>query len=140
MGQPSEPLPVPFPEDQFGSDTTFRQEIERLYALQVYGRWFVVGISWLTIGVASLWGLRAEIELWLEHFTWTAVRYGLIFNRLPAIGLGLCIGMTLAVLLWQSRNILFGRTKMQQQRLAQGVLNIRKQGASHPLWQWVCRQ
>jgi hypothetical protein len=118
----------------------FQQEVERLHALTVRGRWLVVSFLWLTVGLASLWELRSALELCLEDFTWAALKYGLIFNRVASIGLALCIGMTLAVLVWQSRNIVFGRPKLQQQQLEKRVLKIRQQGSSHPLWRWVCRQ
>ena len=120
-------------------DPSFKLQVERLYRLTLYGRWLVVGILWISVGSLSLWGLRYPISLLQEHFTWAAVRYGLYFNRLPAIGLSLCIGMTAAVLVWQSRNIMFGLPKQEQQRLEQQVHQIRKQGASHPLWKWVCK-
>jgi hypothetical protein len=132
---PDSPSPLP-PLD---NDSIFQAEVQRLHELTVYGRWFVVAFLWVTIGFLSLWGLRDEIALWLENFTWAAVRYGLIYHRLPAIGLGLCIGMTLAVLVWQSRNILLGLPRKERQRLEQQIHRIRQQGPSHPLWRLVCR-
>jgi hypothetical protein len=117
----------------------FRQEVERLHQLTVWGRWLFVGCSWLLIGSVSLWGLRSVIQLWLEYPTWAALYYGLAFNRLPSLGLSFCLGMTLAVLVWQSRNILFGRPKRQQRQLEDRVHKIRRQGSTHPLWHWVCR-
>lgn len=121
------------------NDPIFQAEVQRLHELTVYGRWLVVGLLWLSVAPLSLWGLRREIALWLENFTWAAVRYGLVYNRLPAIGLGLCMGMTLAVLVWQSRNILLGLPRKEQLRLEQQVRRIRQQGPSHPLWRLVCR-
>ncbi|OLP19986.1 hypothetical protein BST81_02625 [Leptolyngbya sp. 'hensonii'] len=120
-------------------DPIFAQQVQRLHQLTVCGRWLMVGFFWLTIGSLSLWGLRSEMSLWIEYFTWTAVRYALIYNRLPALGLCFCIGMTAAVLVWQSRNILMGLPQREQRHLEQQVHRIRKQGASHPLWRWVCR-
>lgn len=121
-------------------DSTFQQQVERLHQVSVSGRWLVVAGLWLTVAPVSLWNLRSEISLWLDYFTWTAVRYGLAYHRLAAMGLGLCLGMTLAVLLWQTRNLLWGRSQREQRRLEQQVLQIRRQGPSHPLWQWVCKQ
>lgn len=118
-------------------DQEFNQEVQRLHELTVYGRWIVVGLSWVTIGPLSLWHLRREISLWIEEFTWAAVRYGLAYHRWSAIGLGLCLGMTLAVLLWQSRNILWGLSPSDQQRLERQVHRIRHQGPSHPLWRLI---
>lgn len=120
-------------------DPTFAQEVERLHRLTVYSRWLVVSLLWLTIGLFSLWGLRYPISLMVDNFTWAALRYGLVFNRIPAIGLSVCIGMTVAVLLWQSRNIVLGLPQREQQRLVQQVHRIRKQGPSHPLWRFICQ-
>ncbi len=118
-------------------DAIFKAQVQRLHELIVWGRWLVVGLLWMTVAPLSLWGLRSEISLWLDHFTWAAVRYGLAHHRLSAVGLGLCIGMLLAVLVWQSRNILFGMPLEYKQRLEERVWQIRQQGPSHPLWKWV---
>lgn len=128
---------LPFPSQE--NDPNFAAEVQRLHQLTVYGRWFFVAFLWVCVAPVSLWGLRREIGLWLEHFTWAAVRYGLIYNRLPALGLGLCVAATLAVLTWQSRNVIFGLPLREKQRLEQQVRRIRQQGASHPLWKWVCK-
>jgi hypothetical protein len=122
-----------------GSNQAFQQEIERLHRLTVYGRWFVVGLLWLTVGSLSLWGLRYPISLILDHFTWSAVRYGLVFHRLSAIGLAICVGSTLGVLIWQSRNILMGIPDREKKRLEQQVARIRQQGPTHPLWKFICQ-
>lgn len=121
-------------------ESTFQQEVQRLYQLTLYGRWLVVGLLWASLGLISLWSLRSEIALWFDYFTWTAVRYSLAYNRLPAIGLSLCIGATLAVLLWQSRNMLWGIPPYQVKQLENQVWKIRQQGSSHPLWKWVCQR
>lgn len=136
MHQPDEQQPFAAVEP---ADVALQQEVERLYRLTIYGRWGGVGILWLTIGALSLWQLRYPLSLLLDYFTWAAVRYGLAFNRLPAIGLGVCIGFTVAVLLRQSRNELFGLSRRDRQRLEQQVQRIRLQGASHPLWRFVCK-
>lgn len=121
------------------ADSSFASQVERLHELTVYGRWLFVGFLWLTIGSLSLWALRDEIALLQQHFTWVAVRYGLAYNRLPAMGLGLCVGMTLGVMLWQTRNILIGISPTERRRLEQQVFRIRQQGKSHPLWNLVCQ-
>jgi len=121
------------------SDGNFQIEVQRLHKLTVYGRWLTVILLWISVGSLSIWGLRDEIALWLEHFTWAAVRYGLSFHRWPTLGLGLCLGMTLAVLAWQSRNMVRGLPLREKQGLEQQVRRIRQQGPSHPLWKWVCK-
>ncbi|WP_293332325.1 hypothetical protein [Microcoleus sp. CAWBG58] len=119
------------------NDPNFQIEVQRLHKLTVYGRWLTVILLWISVGSLSIWGLRREIALWLEHFTWAAVRYGLYFNRWPTLGLILCLGMTLVVLR-QSPN-LRGLQEREKQSLEQQVRRIRKQGPSHPLWKWVCK-
>ncbi|HAZ49838.1 MAG TPA: hypothetical protein DCZ55_36670 [Cyanobacteria bacterium UBA11371] len=119
------------------NDPNLKQQVRRLHELTIYFRWLVVALLWSSIGAWSLWSLRAEIALWRQHFTWAALRYGLAYNRLPTLGLALCIGMTAAVLVWQSRNILWGMSHEEQKRLEQQVRRIRQQGSSHPLWKWV---
>ncbi|NJO39530.1 MAG: hypothetical protein HC769_12125 [Cyanobacteria bacterium CRU_2_1] len=118
-------------------DPVFQAQIQRLHHLTVYGRWSMIILLWICIAPISLWSLRSEIALWVDYFTWTAVRYTLIYNRLQAFGLSICIGMTIAVLIWQSRNILWGISTSQLRHLEKQVLKIRQQGKSHPLWQWV---
>lgn len=118
----------------------FQAAVERLHELTLWWRWFLVIVLWITVGGFSLWILRGDISLLKEHFTWASVRYALAFNRGAAIGLGLCLGMTLAVLMWQTRNILWGRPQAWQKRLERRVWQIRLQGSSHPLWRWVCAQ
>ncbi|AFZ12312.1 hypothetical protein Cri9333_1418 [Crinalium epipsammum PCC 9333] len=120
-------------------DPTFKDQVNRLYRLTFYGRWLVVGILWLSVGSVSLWGLRYPLSLMREYFTWAAVRYGIEFNFLPALGLTLCIATTLAVLIWHTRNVLFGLPQEERQRLEQQVYRIRQQGSSHPLWKWVVK-
>ncbi|WP_242017762.1 MULTISPECIES: hypothetical protein [Cyanophyceae] len=120
-------------------DPSFGQQVQRLHQLTVYGRWLVAGLLWITVGPLSLWGLRYPISLMWEHFTWAALRYGLFYNPVPTLGLAFCVGMTVSVLVWQSRNILLGMPHREQQRLEQQVCQIRRQGKTHPLWKWVCQ-
>jgi hypothetical protein len=139
MDLPAEPTPEINASWHLGYDSEFKEQVSRLHLATVYGRWILVVSLWLTLGILSLWGLRYHIGLLLEHFTWAALRWGLAFNWLPSLGLFICVGMTTAVLVWQSRNILFGLSRQEQRRLEQQVLKIRQQGKSHPLWKWVCQ-
>ncbi|MBD2359983.1 MULTISPECIES: hypothetical protein [unclassified Anabaena] len=132
MTQPEQPA-IP------GNEQSLAQQVQKLHQLTVYGRWLFVGFLWLTIAPLCLWNLRSEISLWQQYFTWAAVRYGLFYHPLSAIGLAFCIGMTTSVLVWQSRNILLGLPRQEQQRLEKQVFQIRQQGPTHPLWKWVCQ-
>jgi len=120
-------------------DAVFHQQMLRLHRLTVYARWSLVSLLWLTVAPLCLWELRSEIQLWHDYFTWAAVRYGLAYHRFATFGLAMCIGLTVSVLLWQSRNILFGISDRQVKRLEKQVSSIRQRGVSHPLWRWVCR-
>ncbi|WP_088243620.1 hypothetical protein [Calothrix rhizosoleniae] len=124
-------------QNMASSDSAFAQQVQRLYRLTIYGRWLLVCCFWLTIAPLCLWGLREEIFLWQQYFTWVAVRYALFYHPLSTLGLSICIGMTAAVLIWQSRNILFGIPQSELKRLETKVAQIRQQGQSHPLWQWI---
>jgi hypothetical protein len=115
----------------------FEAQLERLRQFTVLGRWAVVVGLWLTIGIFSLWTLRYHIGLMQSYFTWSAVRYAFRSNWLSAVGLILCISMTVSVLTWQSRHVLFGLAPEEQQRLKTQLLKIQQQGASHPLWRWI---
>lgn len=117
----------------------FQEQVERLHRLTVYVRWILVGLAWAIVGSLSLWGLRYPISLMLEYFTWASVYYGLHFHLLPAFGLFFCIAFTTAVLIWQSRNILFGLPKSERKSLERQVLRIRQKGTAHPLWKYVCQ-
>lgn len=116
---------------------TFQLQVQRLHRLTVVSRWLTVVVLWLSAGTVSLWSLRGEIALWREYFTWVAVWYALRSQTWPALGLGLCTGWTLSVLVWQSRNILFGMPLPERRRIERQVWRIRANGAKHPLWKWV---
>ncbi|WP_373540629.1 hypothetical protein [Chamaesiphon sp.] len=135
--------PPEYPESELDLatrlDPIFKNQIDRLYHLSNYGRWLTLGLLWLTVGAYSLYELRYPIGLLQEYFTWAALKYGLVFQPIPALGLCLCIGMTASALVRQSLNSIWGISKLERQRLSQQVAQIRKQGSSHPLWKWVVR-
>ncbi|NET02945.1 MAG: hypothetical protein F6K61_20815 [Sphaerospermopsis sp. SIO1G1] len=123
--------------DLDNSDTVFIEQVQRLHQLTVFCRWLFVSCLWVIIAPVCLWNLRSEFILWQEYFTWVAVRYALAFHPFAAVGLGFCTGMTVSVLVWQSRNILIGLPQLEKQRLEKQVFKIRQQGPSHPLWKLV---
>lgn len=136
MYKPEEPQIEP---EAVELDLAFAQQLQKLHRLTVYGRWLFAGCLWLTIAPFCLWNLRTEISLLQEYFTWVGLQYTLIFHPLSTLGLSLCIGMTVSVLVWQSRNILWGLSLQEQENLKKQVYRIRQQGSSHPLWKWVCQ-
>ncbi|MBD0335109.1 MAG: hypothetical protein ICV62_06450 [Cyanobacteria bacterium Co-bin13] len=122
------------------TDSAYEHQINRLRDVMMRRWWRVVGLLWLVVSPLCLWYLRHEIALLRQHFTWTAVRYGLAYNRLPALGLSICIGMTVALLMAESRHILFGLSTNERGRLEKQLSRIRQKGPSHPLWRRVCQQ
>ena len=122
------------------SDQLLERQVQRLIEVQTYLRWIFDVFLWLTLGTASIWALRSDIELWIAAFTWAAVRMSLISNRLPMLGLGFCVAMTLATLVWQSSIILWGVNQRERRSLIQQVQKIQQQGKSHLLWRWVCAE
>ena len=121
-------------------DPLLERQVQRLVEVQTYLRWIFDGFLWLTIGTASIWALRSDIELWIAAFTWAAVRITLAYNRLPMMGLGICVAMTLATLVWQSSIILWGVNQREKRSLVDQVKRIKEKGKSHPLWHWVCEE
>lgn len=124
--------------EKLADNSNFAHQVQRLHRLTVYFRWSFVVVLWLLIAPLALWNLRADIALWQQYFTWTAVRYALYFQPWATLGLSFCIGMTIAVLVWQSRNIIWGLPSNEIKRLEKQVMRIRQQGPSHPLWKWIC--
>lgn len=119
------------------SERSHQDQLERLRS-SVLRRWWLISLGlWLTVGPLSLWALRYEFALIFEHFTWTAVRYGLAYNRLAALGLGLTVGLTVALLVAESRHILFGLTAKERERLEKQLFKIHQQGNNHPLWSQI---
>lgn len=116
------------------------KQIENLYRVSLAARWFLVIFSWLTLGSLGIWGLRGEIPLWLDHFTWTALRYGIAYNRMASLAIAFCVGLTAAVLIRQSLNILRGGISPEEKlTLEKQVKKILKKGPRHPLWKWVIK-
>jgi hypothetical protein len=119
-------------------DPDFEYELILLHRHSVRYRWFGLGVLWLLVSPVSVWLMRDDIRLMLDHFTWSSLRYSLVFNPIASIGLVLCFSLTMGVLLWQSRNILLGLSDHDVKHLEQQLLRIRQQGKSHPLWSSVC--
>ncbi len=117
-------------------DPQLEAKLARLHHLTVYGRWLAVGSAWLILAPPALWAMREQITLMREYFTWAALRYGLAFHPWSAIALAFCIGFTASVLVWQSRNILFGLPERERQRLIHQLMAIERQGPKHPLARW----
>ena len=118
-------------------DGAIASEIESLRQHMMRRWWWICLALWLTVGVLSLWWVRADLQELREYFTWAAVRSMLANNRAAAAGIGLCYGLTLALLYAESRHILLGLSRSERQQLTSRLKKIRKQGPSHPQWKII---
>ncbi|NJL01401.1 MAG: hypothetical protein HC910_12895 [Spirulinaceae cyanobacterium SM2_1_0] len=116
---------------------TLSPPLRQLHEISVYQRWLWVGCCWLLLAPFALWTLREGIALAFAYFTWSAVYYHLATHFWATISLALCIGSTTAVLVWQSRNILFGLSRQDLRRLERQRDRLQRLGRRHPLWHWV---
>jgi len=82
--------------DSFPGDPNFQTEVARLHQYLMTMCWRWLRLLWLIVLPLSLWQLRDEIALWRQYFTWTAVRYGLIYHPLAAAGLIFCASLTVS--------------------------------------------
>ncbi|MGB3292748.1 MAG: hypothetical protein WBB01_07180 [Phormidesmis sp.] len=113
------------------------RELEALRQAMMRTWWWICLALWLSVGTLSLWWLRSEFQELREYFTWAALRAMIIFNRPASLGLMLCVGLTLALLISESRHILWGLSKGERSRLAAQLDKIHTQGSSHPQWKIV---
>lgn len=137
-----ESQPTGQPNSQSGEQsvpqaTEATQEIEALRQAMMRSWWWVCLALWLTVGTLSLWLLREDLIELREYFTWAALRYMLYYGRPAAMGLGLCFGLTLALLYAESRQILWGISTGEQTRLQDRLNKIHAQGPSHPQWKII---
>ncbi len=116
---------------------TEAEELEALRQHMMRSWWWICLGLWLTLGLLSLWTLRFELQELREYFTWAAVRYMFYYNRLAAIGIGLCVGVTVATLYAESRHILWGLSKQEKSQLTYRLKKIHAQGSSHPQWKII---
>lgn len=125
------------PEDALVQGARSDLEIEALRQHMMRGWWWFCLALWLTIGTLSLWSLRSGLQELRAYFTWTALRYMLAYSRLAAAGLGLCCGLTLALLYAESRHILIGLSQREKRQLINRLAQIHQQGSSHPQWNLI---
>lgn len=130
----SQPTPIVNPPEP---DPQFQAQVQRLHHLTLLFRWLTLAGLWMTVGSLSLWGLREPIALLQDYFTWTALRYGMAFHPIAALGFVLCLVLTVSSLVWHLRLQLWGWPSAYRHHLEQRLLRIRQQGHSHPLWKWI---
>ena len=118
-------------------DSDLAKPVQRLYLLQLYGRWLLTAITWLVVAPWAMGRLWDDIQLMTEYFTWASVRYSLMFHLIPAYGLFFCIGVTISTLIWHGLYLWKGISPREQIRLENQVKKIQVAGPKHLLWKWV---
>lgn len=120
-----------YPDAVFDNDL-----IAFVHRCTVIGRWIVVLLLWLSLGIPALWFLRSEISLWRENFTWVALWYSFRAHPWPSFALALCLGMLLATLVWQSRNIIWGLSARELDQVQRYARHLQHQRTRSTLWLW----
>jgi hypothetical protein len=115
-------------------------QLQKIYSLNLYLKWLTVLIFWLSFGLFGIWELREEITLWQQYFTWSALRYALVYHRLAAVCLSICIGLTVGLLITQSRDLLWGISEQEKYRLQQQIDQIFAKGKSHPFYKFLSKE
>lgn len=118
-------------------EATWQRAIARYCGLTLFLRWVVVAGCWLLLGGWGVWQIRQGIALAWEHFTWAAIRYALVFHPLATLALAFCWGLTAAVLVRHSLELLEKRSPKENYRLRQTVAAIRDRGPQDWRWRWV---
>ncbi len=115
------------------------KQIEKLHRLQMQGRWLFVLFCWLTFAPLGLWGLRTEISLILDHFTWIAVIYSISYNFLASLSFTFPLAITAAVLVRFIKYKLNGISARERLQLEKRVEKIKNYGPTHPLWKLILK-
>ncbi|MEM8501687.1 MAG: hypothetical protein AAF716_00870 [Cyanobacteria bacterium P01_D01_bin.1] len=113
------------------------KELEALRQAMMRTWWRTCLSLWLTVGLVSLWWVRDDLIEISEYFTWAAVRSIFLYSRLAGMGIALCVGLTFALLVSESRQILWGMSAEERSRLSAQLDRIHEQGASHPQWNLI---
>ncbi len=115
------------------------EELEALRQAMMRTWWRISLFLWLTVGLGCLWWVRGDLIEISEYFTWAAVRAIFLYNRPAGMGIALCIGVTFALLMSESRQILWGMSADERSRLSAQLDRIHAQGSSHPQWNLIQR-
>jgi hypothetical protein len=108
------------------------RDAQHVYLVYQNGILMLMGWVWLLIGIPSLWALRQDVVRLLQHFTWTGLRFSLLYKPgLPSFGLLFCLVLTLYVLLSQSRYELVGLIESERHLLELTAQRLRKLPSQH---------
>ncbi|NJL99429.1 MAG: hypothetical protein HC924_11790 [Synechococcaceae cyanobacterium SM2_3_2] len=117
------------------------RDAQQVYLVYQNGILMLMGWVWLLIGIPSLWALRQDVVRLIQHFTWTGLRFSLLYKPgLPSFGLLFCLVLTLYVLLSQSRYELVGLIESERHLLELTAQRLRKLPSHHFLHRFFLAQ
>lgn len=114
--------------------TNLSRDAEQVYLAYQKGLLWLMGGVWILIGIPSLWALRQDVIRLIQYFTWTGLRFMLLYKPgWPSFGILFCVILTLYVLLSQSRYELLGLMDSERQLVESTARQLRRLPAHHPL-------
>jgi hypothetical protein len=120
------------------TDSNLDQQVAKLRRVDMYLRWLLVLLLWLTLGVWSCWEMRESLLQLTEYLSLTGLKYSLFFHLWGGGGgLILCLSLTVSSMLWQIGQSFWRLSSRERQILETRVQKIQEQGAKHPLWRWI---
>jgi len=127
------------PQQQTHDTPAREQEIEALRQNMMKTWWLICLGCWIVIGLPCLWWIRADLIEIAEYFTWAAVRSIFLFQRVAGTGVAFCIAVTFALLVSESRQIIWGISPEERTRLVNNLDRIHAQGPTHPQWKIISK-
>ncbi len=115
--------------------TSLSRDAQQVYLAYQKGLLWLMGGVWILIGIPSLWALRQDVARLMQYFTWTGLRFTLLYKPgWPSFGILFCVILTLYVLLSQSRYELLGLLDSERQLVEATARHLRRLPARHPLF------
>jgi hypothetical protein len=120
------------------TDLNLDQQVAKLRRVDMFLRWLLVLILWLTLGVWSCWEMRESLLQLTEYLSLTGLKYSLFFHLWGGGGgLILCLSLTVSSMLWQIGQSFWRLSPRERQMLETRVQKIQELGTKHPFWRWI---
>lgn len=114
--------------------TSLSHDAQQVYLAYQKSLLWLMGWVWILIGIPSLWALRQDVVRLIQYFTWTGLRFTLLYKPgWPSFGILFCVILTLYVLLSQSRYELLGLLDSERQLVEATAQYLRRLPTRHPL-------
>lgn len=109
-------------------------DAQQVYLAYQSGLFKAMGLVWLVMGIPSLWALREDLLRLVRYFTWTGLRFSLLYKpSWPSFGILFCLIFTLYVLMSQSRYEVLGLMDTERQLLETVAVRLRRLPQHHYL-------